>query len=451
MTNQPQDLHSQAKQAETQGDWQAAADFYAQAFNQRAAEISLINSVQEGLSSNLEMQAIYDLVGDKLRDTFNAQIVMISQYDPLTDMVYHHYAIERGRHLSIQGWQMIDATRLKIVRTRRPVMLSLDEILELLQTIKMKVVPGTELPRSWLGVPMLVGDQVRGIVSLQNLDQENVFSQSDIDLLTTLTNSMSLSLENARLFNETQRLLNVLEQEMELARHTQQSILPSKLPILPGYDFGSLMNPARAVGGDFYDFIHVAQNKWCIVIGDVSDKGLPAALFMALTYSLVRAETDMLVDPHQVLLNVNHHLLNMNASGMFVTLVYSILDYKTGILKYARAGHLPPIILDNKGEFVDVIWDQGQPLGLFEDVKIDLQHYIIPRGGLALLYSDGLSEVSDPSGMEFGLDRLKPELVSHRKERASTICENLWNAVQKHSGENMHQDDFTTIIVKRGE
>jgi sigma-B regulation protein RsbU (phosphoserine phosphatase) len=128
---------------------------------------------------------------------------------------------------------------------------------------------------------MLVGNEVKGIVSLQNLDEENAFSQSDIDLLTTLTNSMTLSLENARLFNETQRLLSMLEREMELARQTQQSILPMQLPVTPGYDFGSLVIPARAVGGDFYDFIPLDDQRLCIVIGDVSYKGLPAALFMS--------------------------------------------------------------------------------------------------------------------------------------------------------------------------
>ncbi len=194
----------------------------------------------------------------------------------------------------------------------------------------MHVVPGTELPKTWLGVPMLVGKEVVGIVSLQNLDKENAFSKSDIDLLMTLTNSMSQSLENARLFSESQRLLNVIEEEMKIARLTQRSILPKRVPHRPGYEFGALVMPSRLVGGDFYDFIHVDKDRLSLVIGDVSDKGLPAALSMAQTSSLLRLEAERSNDPQKILLNVNRYLLKRNAPGLFVTLIYGILDCRAG-------------------------------------------------------------------------------------------------------------------------
>ena len=443
------DFEKRAAQAEALGDWKTATQEYAQAIRQHSAEFALINSVQEGLSSNLEMQSIYDLVGDKLRDTFNAQVVMISQYDAQTNKVFHHYAIERGRHLYIQGWHPIDSSRLEIVRTRKPFMINLEEIIRLLEASKMKVVPGTEQPKSWLGVPMLVGNEVKGIVSLQNLDEENAFSQSDIDLLTTLTNSMTLSLENARLFNETQRLLSMLEREMELARQTQQSILPMQLPVTPGYDFGSLVIPARAVGGDFYDFIPLDDRRLCIVIGDVSYKGLPAALFMSLTFSLVRVAAERTDDPLQILRGVNRVLLKMNAPGIFITLLCGVLDYETGCFQYARAGHLPPILLDAVGNISEVPMGEGQPLGLFEDCNIDQQQLCLPGGGLLLLFSDGLNEAVGAAGGEFGFERIRQELAAQRLESAQRICEKLWSAVQSFSGQGLNQDDFTTVVIKR--
>jgi signal transduction histidine kinase len=212
------DFQTLAKEAVERGDWKAAANWYALAVQQRSAEVALINKVQEGLSSKLEIHAIYDLVGDSLRDTFNAQVVMISQYDPLTHQVFHHYAIERGRHLHIPGWHPIDSSRAEIVRTKRPVLLNMDEIVCLLKAEKMHIVPGTELPKTWLGVPILVRDDVKGVVSLQNLDKENAFSSSDIDLLTTLTNSMGLFLENARLLSDMQKRLAQLAALQETSR-----------------------------------------------------------------------------------------------------------------------------------------------------------------------------------------------------------------------------------------
>lgn len=443
------DLIKVAETASVRKDWKSVSDCYSQIIAQREAELALINDVQEGLSRKLDMQEIFNLVGDELRDTFNAQIVMISQYDSASNRVFHHYAIERGRHLRIQGWQPIDSSRLRIVQTAKPYMINQDEINRVLGVGMMKVIPGTEVPKTWLGVPMVVGDEVKGIVSLQNLDKENAFTKSDIALLATLTNSMALSLENARLSNETQRLLDMLEKEMEIARYTQQSILPSKLPKRPGYDFGSLMIPARAVGGDFYDFIKTGKHQISVVLGDVSDKGLPAALFMALTFSLIRAETERSHRPENVLINVNHHLRTMNASGMFVTLIYAVLDFWTGSLTVFRAGHLQPVIMDKNGRFLELSLKEGQPLGLFEDVKIDQQEYRIPPGGMAFLYSDGLNEAFDPSGAQFGTERIREILSNERRSGAQGTCDQLWSAVQAHCGDMPHQDDFTTVLIKR--
>ena len=443
-----QNFREQAAKAEAKGDWKTAALYYAQGMSQRSVELALINSVQEGLSAKSEMQAIYDLVGDKLRDTFNAQVVMISQYDPQADKVFHHYAIERGQHLHIPGWHPIDASRSRIVHTKKLLMINQAEIIALLESQKMKVVPGTEIPRTWLGVPMLVGGEVLGIVSLQNLDIENAFSNSDIDLLTTLTNSMSQSLENARLFNETQRLLNQMEREMWLARQAQKNILPLNPPVHPAYDFGAYIIPAQAVGGDFYDFIPLENQRLCIVVGDVSEKGLPAALYMAVTFSLVRAETGRGLSQTQIMENVNQFLLRINAQ-MFVTLLYCILDFKTGLLQYSRAGHMPPIVIDQDGIFMDIPMDEGQPLGLMERVRLDQQEVSIPNGGLALLSSDGLHEALSAQDEMFGLEKVKRELLLHRQESAEAICKKLWLAVQNHSGEVPNQDDFTTVVVKR--
>jgi serine phosphatase RsbU (regulator of sigma subunit) len=443
------DYTAQAEEAAGRGDWQAAAMAYAHGLKQRSVELALINSVQEGLSSKVEMQAIYDLVGDKLRDTFNAQVVMISQYDPDTCRVRHRYAIERGQHLHIPGWHPIDASRSKIVLSKKPLMINQDEINLLLDSSKMNVVPGTEVPKTWLGVPMLVGGEVRGIVSLQNLDYQNAFTPSDIDLLMTLTNSMSQSLENARLFNETQRLLERMEREMALARQAQKSILPMKSPEHPGYDIAARIIPARAVGGDFFDFIPLDGERLCVVIGDISDKGLPAALFMAVTFSLVRAESGRSEDQQQILETINQFLLRMNAR-MFVTLLYGVLDYKTGILSYARAGHLPPIAIDGEGNQVELPVGEGQPLGVLADPQIDQQQVTIPEGGLVLLFSDGLHEAVDARGNSFGFERITEQLRHHRRKEAAVICSKLWQAVENHSGELPHQDDFTTVLIKRG-
>ena len=240
-----------------------------------------------------------------------------------------------------------------------------------------------------------------------------------------------------------------LEKELEISRRIQQSILPETLPKVPGYEFGALMIPARAVGGDFYTFFKLPKYRLGIVVGDVSDKGVPAALFMALSYSLIRAEAVRTGSPVQALQKVNQHLLQMNSSSMFVTLVYGILDCSSGDFHFARAAHPSPYLLDGDGRFMEVPVSLAQPLGLFDDLPIDEQCIHLPPGGTLLLYSDGVTETMDARGAEFGLDSLNRSMAANRTRPAQGICAQLWQDVLAHGGDLPQQDDFTTVVVKR--
>lgn len=171
---------------------------------QRTAELSLINGVQQALASQLDVKDIYDLVGDKIREIFNAQVVMISLYDPQANTIEHRYAIERGERVYAPGARPLDGFRNRIIQSRAPLLVN-RKVVRLMAELGQSVLPGTATPKSWLGVPMFVGKQVAGVVSLQNLDREGAFGQSDVSLLQTLASSMSVALENARLFSETRR------------------------------------------------------------------------------------------------------------------------------------------------------------------------------------------------------------------------------------------------------
>lgn len=178
---------------------------------QRTAELAIINSVQQGLATQVHVQDIYDLIGDKIRDLFNAQVVMISIYDPQTDTIQHRYAIERGKRVYVADPQPVGGFRRRIIESAEPLLVN-TLVAEKARALGQPTLPGTETPRSWLGVPMRVGKRVTGVMSLQNLDQDNAFNESDLRLLQTLANAMSVALENARLFDEAQRLLKETEQ-----------------------------------------------------------------------------------------------------------------------------------------------------------------------------------------------------------------------------------------------
>jgi sigma-B regulation protein RsbU (phosphoserine phosphatase) len=240
-----------------------------------------------------------------------------------------------------------------------------------------------------------------------------------------------------------------LEQELEFSGQIQQSILPQTLPAIPGYDISALMYPARAVGGDFFTCLKLSRDRLGIVVGDVTDKGTPAALFMALAYGAISIEATRSRSPADVLRKVNRHLLKMNAYGMFVTLVYGILDSVSGIFHYARAAHPPPYLLDEVGRVIDVPISPGQPLGLFKNLPIDEQTIQLPPGATLLLYTDGVSETQDIDGIQFAPDGLYQSLAANRMRPAIEICDQLWQDVQLHGQGLPQQDDFTTVVIKR--
>jgi len=239
-----------------------------------------------------------------------------------------------------------------------------------------------------------------------------------------------------------------LEKELEVARQIQLSILPQELPSLPHYDFGALMIPARAVGGDFYDFIPLDQSRLGIVVGDVSDKGIPSALFMAMSYSLIRAEAHRNATPGETLLAVNHLLMEMNTSDMFVTVLYGLLDCSSGEFRYARAGHPQPIILDSHGELVELGNNLGQVLGLFDEPRLDEQRVVLPNGGEMLVFSDGLTEAINPLGEDFEEVRLQRALHGLLYQPAQTLCESLWDEMMAFCLPTPQQDDFTLVCIK---
>jgi len=239
-----------------------------------------------------------------------------------------------------------------------------------------------------------------------------------------------------------------LDQEMRLAGKIQHSILPKEIPDFHGLDLGALMIPAKQVGGDFYDFIRLDEDRLGIVVGDVCGKGLPAALFMALTYSSIRSEARRNNNPGDTLRAVNHHLLQIDCSDMFVTLLYGIMECNTHGFSYARAGHPKPILLDRLNRSIPIPYELGQAIGIFEVFDIDEEHIAIPEGGTLLIYSDGLSETIQDQEDSPELPQLCASILQNPSVTAQDFCDQLWHTVGGSAAESLIKDDFTVVALK---
>ena len=240
----------------------------------------------------------------------------------------------------------------------------------------------------------------------------------------------------------------ILERELEQARQIQQSMLPARLPKIKGYDLGAGSEPAWMVGGDFYDFIPLGADRLGLVIGDVSGKGVSAALFMAQTLSLLQVQARLHREPVRVLRDVNQELLDRNTSDMFVTLLYGILHLSSGQLVYARAGHLPPALWDREGSALSTPLGRGQILGVLPNIELERMSLTIPPGGILLLYTDGVTEAQNPQGAFLDEAGLYSWVPSHLSQPAQSLCNALTRYVLDYHGSTKQDDDITLIAVK---
>lgn len=238
-----------------------------------------------------------------------------------------------------------------------------------------------------------------------------------------------------------------LERELQVAHDIQMSILPRSLPRMAGFDFGARIVPARAVGGDLYDFIDFGEDALGVVVGDVSDKGVPAAIFMAQSHALLRAGAQANLPPRETLERVNAHLLEMNAEGLFVTVLYGILDRTSREFRYARGGHELPLMVNAEGEVSTLPHATGQPLGLLDNVMIDEQRVVIPVGGTLLIYTDGVTDMLNPETEAFGIERLRAALKSDAGMMAQPLCEELLETIRLFQDSAPPHDDVALVAI----
>lgn len=238
-----------------------------------------------------------------------------------------------------------------------------------------------------------------------------------------------------------------LLRELRLAREVQESMLPAWLPHMPNIEIAAQMIPARIVGGDFYDVFPLDSGDLGIAIGDVSGKGFAAALFMALTCSLLRAEAGRGGSPETTLRAVNRYLLARNPKRMFVSMIYGTLDCRTRTFCYARAGHEFPLAWDTGGAMLAIEHGHGHPLGMFLEPLLDLQRLTLPPGGTLLLFTDGVTEAMDEHEVLFGGERLE-HLTLNGTASAEQVRDRVVEAVLEHQGKATQSDDMTLVVVR---
>ena len=299
-----------------------------------------------------------------------------------------------------------------------------------------------------IGFPLVIRNDFYGVMVVEEDADARRFRSKRVEIVNSIAQQVVLSIQNEHLQLE-MVVRERLEHEVELARQIQKTFLPEHLPELPGWELAATWLTARHVGGDFYDVIELPGGKLGLLIADVSDKGMPAALFMALTRTLVRAVVYDTPSPAEVLRRVNALIIPDNREEMFVTAVYGVLSLESGEFTYANAGHNPPIWVKSAGKTLEILHRTGAALGIIEDLSMDERTVSLGLEDLLLLYTDGLTEAFSPEGVTYGEERLQEVLKMTEAFTASGALNALEASVNQFMGPLPAADDLTMLALLR--
>jgi phosphoserine phosphatase RsbU/P len=299
-----------------------------------------------------------------------------------------------------------------------------------------------------IGFPLVMRNDIYGVLLIEEDAEARRFRQKRIEIINGIAQQVAMSIQNDHL-QEEMVARERLEHEIQLARQIQRTFLPEHLPEFPNWDMAATWRTARQVGGDFYDVFELPDRRLGLFIADVSDKGIPAALFMALTRTLVRAAVLDTHSPAEVMRRVNNLIIPDNREGMFVTAVYGVLGLDTGELTYANAGHNPPIWMCGATREMKSLLRTSAALGVIENLVVEERTIPIAFGDLLFLYTDGLTEAFSPGDETFGVERLEQALHAADYPTARTLLDGLESTVDEFMGTLPASDDLTMLVVRR--
>jgi sigma-B regulation protein RsbU (phosphoserine phosphatase) len=405
-------------------------------------ELSTLNDLARAIGASVNSQEIMRTIVHRSLKAINAEqgvitLVDSQSNDPMKTLI--RTAVSSAQYApyhfnqSLLGW---------IYLNKKPLMVN-DPITD----ERFRGVKWDESIRSLLCVPLMVKAELKGVLTVYNKKGSAQFTEDDQRLLAIIAAQSAQVVENARLLESEQAFLRMKE-EIRLASKIQADLLPKEAPVITGYDIAGRSIPAQIVGGDYFDFIPMDNDRLGLCLGDVSGKGLPASLLMANVQATLRGQALLATSAHECIRRSNRLLHLSTSSEKFVTLFYGILDPRAHALRFTNAGHENPFLL-SEGKQVNRLRDGGLVLSILEDFPYQEATVGLAPGDVLVVYSDGISEAINPNQEQFGEERLHALLEDHRHESANEIIEIILQAVRQHANGASQMDDMTLVVLKR--
>lgn len=409
-------------------------------------ELAILNDLSLAISGSLDSEKIMrSIIGKSIRalgaEQGDITLVAENQDNPTQTLVRSMISTSEHSPLHLNqnllGWMQIN---------KKPLMIN-----EPGNDSRFRNVTWDSSIHSLLSAPLMARSKLIGILTIYNkrTDHNTGFTESDQRLLSIIAAQSAQVVENARLY-EDEEAYRFMRRELELASTIQKKMLPATPPKLNGYSIAGKNVTAQEVGGDYFDYIQMSENRWAFCLGDISGKGLPASLLMTNLHAILRGQTFHLVNPGDILKHANSQLFQSTTSEKFATLFLAILDTSKNTIHYSSAGHDYPYLMRKDGSY-ERLKSGGLPLGMMDGMDYDEDFIELKPGDFLFVFSDGVPDVTNVHDLMFGEERLTGLLQesTEKDEESETIINKVVESCINHCGKAKLFDDITAIALKR--
>ncbi len=405
----------------------------------QARILLLLNEIARELSSILNLDELLSRIAELLRRLIDYQMFSILLVDSTGEKLQHRFSLRFNENVHMKNDIPLGHGLVGYAAQTRQAVLVPDVSKD------PRYIAGNPETRAELAVPLIYKDKVIGVLDLEHT-RRGFFTDDHRRTMITLAAQVAIAIENARLYEEIARQERRLERDLALARELQMRLLPQALPKVKHLDLAAKFTPARAIGGDLYDFIPYSLSRLAMVVGDVSGKGAPAAIYAALVSGILRSHAPIEPAPGEMLSAVNLSLAERRIEAQYVSLIYAVWDDEHRTLLVANSGLPRPVLVrDGKTSAIEAT---GLPLGLFDDVTYDEFRFDMQPGDIFVMFSDGILDARNRTGELFGRSRVEKIIANCAGQSANCVVDSLFKAVSEHSAGVETFDDMTVLAIK---
>ncbi len=405
----------------------------------QARTLVLLNEIARELTSILNVDELLKRIAELLSRLIDYQMFSILLLDPAGEKLQHRFSQRFQENIQLKHEIPLGKGVVGFAAQHKQAVLVPDVSKD------PRYVQGNAETRSELAVPLIYKDKVIGVLDLEHT-RRGFFTDDHKRTVTTLAAQVAIAIENAQLYEQIALQEKRLERDLAMARQLQFRLLPPTLPKLAHLDIAAKFVPARAIGGDLYDFVNYSMSRTAIVIGDVSGKGAPAAIYAALVSGILRSHAPIEPGPAEMLSAVNFSLGERRIEGQFVSLIYAVWDDRNRTLQVANSG-LPRPVYCHEGK-IEVIEATGLPLGLFDEADYDEFTFRAKPGDMFVLFSDGILDASNKAEELFGRERVGEIVAANPQASADEIVKLIFQAVNEHASGEEAFDDQTVVAIR---